>query len=189
MSLVTQIRHLQARLLFAKPVFKFTRGDDTAEYGENDTKPYNIDAFDSETGERMGGVGFVPSKVDPDYLEATMASVEPKYRRQGLATHLYDAIEKQTGKRIIPSTSQISDGGIKQFWVKRRQDQKKGLDWFSKMPDQEKKDYLKKNPGTKVDKPMDPKYYGDSQEAYVKNLQTRRLQEIRADPKQKVESN
>jgi len=51
-----------------------------------------------------------------DYI--SIVRVDPKYKRQGLATSLYKAIEKHIGKSLRPSPTDQSDEA-KAFWAAR----------------------------------------------------------------------
>lgn len=42
---------------------------------------------------------------------------DEKYRRKGLATYLYDYIERDLRKKLVPSPIQLLDG--EKFWEKR----------------------------------------------------------------------
>lgn len=46
-----------------------------------------------------------------------MVHIDPKYRRQGLATALYDRIEQETGRRLRPDAMLTQDA--RAFWAKR----------------------------------------------------------------------
>lgn len=126
------------------PKFNLVRTDDGV---------VHLYATDPETGERMAGVGFKPHQSVPGHLEATMVRTEPKYRGQGMASRLYDAAERYTGKRIAPSDVQLDRKGIKEFWIKRHGDQVEGKDWFGRMPKEKQTEYLKEKPKAKFNEP------------------------------------
>ncbi len=50
---------------------------------------------------------------------AILVSVEPEYKRKGIATFLYDEAEKHYKSKVVPSGTYIYDDVITKFWKKR----------------------------------------------------------------------
>lgn len=67
------------------------------------------------------GVAYVNDKRDATDADHYMSSVrlEPKFQKQGIANALYDAIERTSGKPLLPSPTYQSPQA-KQFWEKRK---------------------------------------------------------------------
>ncbi len=85
------------------------------------TQPYpqSYDAF-------VGGQKAGNMSVSSSGPFASPTVVEPNFRRQGVATALYDQAEKDMGRRMIPSPLGLSDEAV-QFWRSR----------FAAMPEHE----------------------------------------------------
>jgi len=75
-----------------------------------------IEAFDTETGEKVGSVGFGRARSE-DPLHGSM-DVFSKYRRRGIATYMYDWAEKITGIELTPEKKNSPDAQA--FWKSRK---------------------------------------------------------------------
>ena len=64
-----------------------------------------------------GPKGWLETKGPGNYL--TSVSVSDEYKRQGIATKLYDAIEKHLGKKLEPSPTYRTPDAVK-FWERRQ---------------------------------------------------------------------
>lgn len=68
-------------------------------------------------------VGYAHLFDGPDFIEADDTDghdalwVKPDHRRQGLAMSIYDYVERETGRSIIPSEHRSGAGDL--FWDKR----------------------------------------------------------------------
>src|SRR5947209_19878695 len=78
-------------------------------------------------GDDLAGVAQISNKPEegqpPDTRYVTIVDVKEQFRRRGLATKLYDAIEEDLaskGLRLVESQYQDDDGGIKEFWHNRK---------------------------------------------------------------------
>ena len=71
----------------------------------NSSENFHIDAFTAK-GSKVGNVTY---KVTDDNLEAVFVTVDPKYRRQGIAKEMY-IFAKELGNDIIPSSMRIYNG-------------------------------------------------------------------------------
>jgi ribosomal protein S18 acetylase RimI-like enzyme len=71
----------------------------------NQSENFHIDAFTAK-GNKVGNVVF---KVTDENLEAVFVTVDPKYRRQGIAKEMY-IFAKELGNDIIPSSMRIYNG-------------------------------------------------------------------------------
>jgi hypothetical protein len=71
----------------------------------NSSENFHIDAFTAK-GNKVGNVTY---KVTDDNLEAVFVTVDPKYRRQGIAKEMY-IFAKELGNDIIPSSMRIYNG-------------------------------------------------------------------------------
>lgn len=71
----------------------------------NSSENFHIDAFTAK-GNKVGNVTY---KVTDNNLEAVFVTVDPQYRRQGIAKEMY-IFAKELGNDIIPSTMRIYNG-------------------------------------------------------------------------------
>ena len=107
-------------LLKASPEIKLTISkwhldkDRFSEYADDPTKVWLLRAW---VGNEV--VGF--AEFYEDWGTVENVQVVPEYRRQGIATRLYNAIEKRFGIKLTPS-SQIEPDGMA-FWKNRNPDQ------------------------------------------------------------------
>lgn len=60
-----------------------------------------------------------PQENQPEGTISIFKTVtHPEYRKRGVMSHMYDHIEKDTGKRLVPSSA-LSDDGF-EFWKRYR---------------------------------------------------------------------
>lgn len=64
---------------------------------------------------RNKNIGYVELLSNNNYIEDI--EIDENFRRKGLATYVYNYIEKDLGKFLIPSAEQLEDG--KKFWKNR----------------------------------------------------------------------
>ena len=79
-----------------------------------------FDPFHSETSYHVRNgtseIGRAVYNADEGWIN--WVYVNPNYQRQGIGTQLYDAIEKDTGKKLTPSYELIDEPSYR-FWMKR----------------------------------------------------------------------
>src|SRR5438477_9826111 len=83
--------------------------------------------YDVFVGNDLAGHAQINNKAEeyqpPETRYVTVVEVKEQFRRRGLATKLYDAIEEDLaskGLRLVESQYQDDDGGIKEFWQNRK---------------------------------------------------------------------
>jgi hypothetical protein len=77
---------------------------------------HTVTATDPETGEEVGRVNFSYDDEN-DFIRAIEANVIPAWQRRGVATAMYDLVERVTGKEPGPSFFQSDEG--RAFWEAR----------------------------------------------------------------------
>jgi hypothetical protein len=79
---------------------------------EIDDDEYVIKAI--KGGKEIGKLNFIKSKFKP-VLKATIVSVDPLYRRQGIGSSMYVYAEKELGMKFIKSDEVLTPDG-KSIW-------------------------------------------------------------------------
>lgn len=81
----------------------------------DDPERFKYEVTDRSTGENVAGAEFF--KADDDRLQGFSLGVNEPYRRQGIATEMYDAVEELSGRELTPS-NYLTDEGL-EFWMSR----------------------------------------------------------------------
>jgi len=72
-----------------------------------------IEAFDTKTGQRVGGANFNPTqpwdKLDINDLYSSATGVKPDFRRKGIATEIYN-FARELDNDVVPSKMQTTEG-------------------------------------------------------------------------------
>jgi hypothetical protein len=77
-----------------------------------------VEAIDSRTGKEVGSALVEDYDKEGKVWHVTEVHVKPEYRRQGIASGMYDFMERHYGVKLAPNDSQTEDG--RSLWQGRR---------------------------------------------------------------------